>query len=221
VCGACWASILPLTPPLCDACGDPLPTLNEALANESSGIDDGWRTSPICRRCHGATHLVSRARAVGAYDGALRIIVHALKYDARRSLARHLGELMRARGADILQGATCVVPVPLHPSRRRERGFNQARDLARHLGLPVVEALARVRSTAPQAELTAVERRRNLEGAFAATRHARRLIGSTIVLVDDVSTTGTTLDGCALALKNAGIADVRALTAARVVGAGR
>jgi ComF family protein len=128
---------------------------------------------------------------------------------------------MRARGADVLRGATSVVPVPLHPSRRRERGFNQARDLARHLGLPVVEALARVRSTAPQAQLSAAERRRNLEGAFATTRHAARLIGATVVVVDDVSTTGATLEGCALALRSAGVADVRALTAARVVDARR
>jgi ComF family protein len=107
--------------------------------------------------------------------------------------------------------------VPLHPSRRRERGFNQARDLARHVGLPVVEALARIRPTAPQARLSAAERGQNLEGAFAATRHARRLTGTTVVLVDDVSTTGATLEGCALALRSAGVADVRALTAARVV----
>ena len=186
-----------------------------------SGGDDLRCALRICRRCQGARLCVSRARAIGAYDGALRAIVHALKYDARRSLARPLGELMRARGADVLQGVTSVVPVPLHPSRRRERGFNQARDLARHLGLPVVEALARVRSTAPQAQLSAAERRQNLEGAFMTTRHARRLIGATVVLVDDVSTTGATLEGCAQALRSAGVADVRALTAARVVDARR
>jgi ComF family protein len=147
--------------------------------------------------------------------------VHALKYDARRSIARPLGELMRARGGDILRGAICAVPVPLHPARRRERGFNQASDLAAHLGLPVVDALARVRATAAQAQLSAAERQRNLQGAFAATRRARALAGATVVLVDDVSTTGTTLDGCARALQQAGIGEVRALTAARVVGAGR
>jgi ComF family protein len=140
-----------------------------------------------------------------------------LKYDARRSLARPLGEMMRARGADVLGDASCVVPVPLHPSRRRERGFNQARDLARHLGLPVVEALARVRRTAPQTELSAEERRTNLDGAFATSRRVRKLIGATIVLVDDVSTTGATLEACAQTLRNAGVKEVLALTAARVV----
>jgi len=202
VCGRCWASILPLTPPLCDVCGDPLPVLNSPR---------------ICRRCSGVAHPVGRSRAIGAYDEPLRAIVHALKYDARRSLARPLGAMMRARGADVLDGALCVVPVPLHPSRRRERGFNQARDLALHLGLPVVEALARVRRTPPQTELSAAERRKNLDGAFAATRHVRRLIGSVVVLVDDVSTTGATIDACAQTLLDAGVKEVRALTAARVV----
>jgi len=159
---------------------------------------------------------VSRARAIGAYDEALRAIVHALKYDARRSLARPLGAMMRARGADVLDGALCVVPVPLHPARRRERGFNQALDLANHLGLPVIEALARVRRTPPQTELSAAQRRKNLDGAFTATRHARKLAGAVVVLVDDVSTTGATLDACAQKLKDAGVSEVRALTAARV-----
>ena len=124
---------------------------------------------------------------------------------------------MRARGADVLDGAAFAVPVPLHRARQRERGFNQARDLARYLGLPVVEALSRVRSTAPQADLPAHERLRNLAGAFTANRRARQLKDAAVVLVDDVCTTGTTLEECASALKAAGVADVRALTAARVV----
>ena len=108
------------------------------------------------------------------YDGALRAIVHALKYDGRRSLARPLGGLMRERGAELLAGADCAVPVPLHRSRRRRRGFNQADDLARHLGLPVVPALRRVRATPPQAELPAARRHGNVRGAFAPARAHRR-----------------------------------------------
>ena len=161
VCDACWASILPLTPPLCDRCGDPLPT---------------WRLVSIplacCPRCRRARRLIDRARAIGAYDGALRAIVHALKYEGRRSLARPLGRLMRERGADMLAGATCVVPVPLHPSRRRHRGFNQAADLARHMGMPVRPALRRVRATPTQTGLPAGRRHRNVRDAFAATRAA-------------------------------------------------
>ena len=125
---------------------------------------------------------------------------------------------MRERGAEVFAGASGVVPVPLHPSRRRERGFNQAADLARHLGLPVHHALRRTRATASQASLPAARRHKNVRGAFVAARSAGWLAGAVVILVDDVSTTGATLEACAQALKAAGIAEVRALTAARVVG---
>jgi ComF family protein len=170
-----------------------------------------------CPRCRRTRRHVSSARAVGAYDGALRAIVHALKYDGRRSLAPALAGLMRERGSIVLEGADALVPVPLHPSRRRERGFNQAADLARHLHLPVVPALRRTRATAAQAGLPAGRRHGNVRGAFAITRRGAALYGRTVVLVDDVSTTGATLEACARVLKECGVAEVRALTAARVV----
>jgi len=171
-----------------------------------------------CPRCRRARPIVDRARAIGEYDGALRAVIHALKYEGRRSLARPLAALMRERGAAMLDGAACAVPVPLHRSRRRARGFNQAADLARRLGVPVVHALRRLRPTATQTDLPAARRHRNVRSAFGATRHARAAIaGSVIVLVDDVSTTGATLDACARVLKDAGALEVRALTAARVV----
>ena len=117
----------------------------------------------------------------------------------------------------MLDGASCVVPVPLHPSRRRERGFNQAADLAGHLGLPLVTALRRIRFTSTQTGLPAAQRHRNVRDAFALTRAGHTLAGATLVLVDDVSTTGATLEACARVLKQAGVVEVRALTAARVV----
>lgn len=206
VCGGCWRSILPLTPPLCDVCGDPLPT---------------WRTISLplarCARCRRGRRHLDRSRSIGAYDGALRSIVHALKYDGRRSLAGPLAALMRDRAGDLLDGVDFVVAVPLHASRRRERGFNQAADLARRLGVPMCTALRRIRATSAQASLPAGRRHQNVRGAFALTRAARRLGGRTVVLVDDVSTTGATLEACARALKEGGVAEVRALTAARVV----
>ena len=160
---------------------------------------------------------IDRARAIGDCDGALRAILHALKYEGRRSLARPLAAMMRRRCADLLAGAACVVPVPLHPSRRRYRGFNQAADLARRLELPVVHALRRIRATPTQTGLPAAQRHRNMRGAFALTRTGRAVRGSVVVIVDDVSTTGATLEACARVLKEAGAAEVRALTAARVV----
>jgi ComF family protein len=206
VCPACWHSILPLTPPLCDLCGDPLPS---------------WRVISLpltrCARCRRLSRSIDRSRAVGAYDGALRSIVHALKYDGRRSLAKPLGALMQTRGAEVLSDADLAVPVPLHASRRRERGFNQAEDLARHVGLPIVVALRRIRRTPPQADLPAGKRHGNVKGAFAPGRDCRSVSGRIVVLIDDVSTTGATLDACARVLKESGAREVRALTAARVV----
>ena len=210
VCGSCWAAVRPLVDPLCDACGDPL---------------SAWRSLDSqltrCTRCRRMARHVRRARAIGLYDGTLRTIVHAFKYDGRRSLAARLARLMRERGAAVLDGADAVVPVPLHAARRRERGFNQAADLARHLDLPVIHALRRTRATASQASLPAARRHKNVRGAFAATGRARLLRGCTAVLVDDVSTTGATLDACARALLEAGVFEVRALTAARVASAPR
>jgi ComF family protein len=171
-----------------------------------------------CPRCRRTRRALDHARAIGSYDAALRAIIHALKYEGRRSLARPLGRLMRERGPDMMIGASCVVPVPLHPSRKRLRGFNQAEDLAREMPIPIVPALRRVRATATQTELPAAQRHRNVRDAFAVTGAAAALSGATVVLIDDVSTTGATLDACARVLKEAGIAEVRALTAARVVG---
>jgi ComF family protein len=211
VCERCWAAVLLLTAPLCERCGDPLTTWRAARPD----------TAARCGRCRRRQGAISRARAVGAYEGALRAIVHALKFDGRRSLARSLGALMRERGQDALAGADAVVPVPLHLSRRRQRGFNQAADLASYLGPPIVHALRRIRATMPQSDLPAAGRRRNVRGAFAPNRAAGRLRGAIVVLVDDVSTTGATLDACARALKAAGVREVRALTAARVAASPR
>jgi ComF family protein len=205
VCEACWSRIAPFTPPLCDRCGDPLPS---------------WRVISLatflCPRCRRRRSAISRSRAIGDYDATLRAIVQALKYQGCRSLARGLGERMRASGADILDGADIIVPVPLHRRRRRARGFNQAVDLARHLGLPVVHALRRTRATRSQTDLPAAQRHANVRDAFALRRRSD-VRGLRIVVVDDVSTTGATMEACARVLIAAGAVAVSALTAARVV----
>lgn len=160
---------------------------------------------------------MSKLATVGAYEGALRSAIHAMKYDGRRSLAGRLGALMREAGRDLLADADAVVPVPLHRSRLRARGFNQAADLAHVLGPPAAALVRRTRATDPQAGLPAGRRHGNVRDAFAATRAMRAWQGATLVLVDDVSTTGATLDACAAVLLAGGAADVRALTAARAV----
>jgi ComF family protein len=202
VCEECWRGVSAFEPPTCERCGDPVamvPVPHDAVCPQRSGAS-----------------AIDLARAIGPHAGPLRAIVHALKYDARRSVASRLARLMHDAARDLLADADVAIPVPLHHFRRLERGFNQADDLARALGLPVSRAIRRVRQTESQANLGAAERLRNVEGAFAPTRRARALRGATVVLVDDVRTTGATLESCARVLKEAGVREVRVVTAARV-----
>jgi ComF family protein len=128
---------------------------------------------------------------------------------------------MCVRGAELLQEADGVVPVPLHWRRETHRGFNQARELARFLDRPLLDILVRTRYTRAQVELAADRRQENVRGAFGLRspfRTRRAHIGnSTLLLIDDVSTTGATLEACADVLKRAGASRVYTLTAARVV----
>ena len=205
VCAGCWAAVRTIAPPLCDTCGEPLPSWRVISLEQSR-----------CARCRRRPSSVARGRAVGAYDGSLRAIVHALKYDGRQSVARRLARLMAEHGAEVMTGADFCVPVPLHGARQRARGYNQAAELARHLGPPVANALRRTRRTSSQTDLPAARRHANVRGAFAMTRGAC-VRDSIVLLVDDVSTTGATLDACARVLLEAGAREVRSLTAAKAV----
>jgi ComF family protein len=211
VCDACWSAVGRFTPPLCGRCGDPLPSWRVLAADANGG--------EVCGRCTGRPSPLTRSRAIGAYDGTLRAILHAFKYDGCRSLSTGLGNCLRGSAADVLADADLVVPVPLHRRRQRRRGFNQARELAARLGVPMVDALRRTRATPSQTDLPADERHENMRDAFALRRWytGPRLAGLRIVLVDDVSTTGATLEACAEVVRAAGAADVSAVTAARVV----
>jgi ComF family protein len=182
----------------------------------------GIRHQPLDLRFD-ASHTIRWAIAVDAYDGRMKDIIHALKYDRRRSISPRLGALMHECGAELLRDADCVVPVPLHPRREYSRGFNQAHDLAIHLGAPVVPLLKRVVYTTSQIELPKHERHRNVRDAFSfrPDRESRNPDPGVVVLIDDVATTGATLDSCARVLRAAGVKEVRALTAARVVTARR
>lgn len=204
VCARCWAGIRPARGPCCELCGDLI--LSWRLPDDD----------PRCPRCHRARRLIARGRSIGPYEGTLREILQALKYGGRRSLAPPLAAAMRTAGAAVLDGADGVVPVPLHAWRRWSRGFNQSRELAAHLGLPVLEVLRRVRATRTQTDLPEHARHANVRGAFALRSPVPA--GCVLVLVDDVSTTGATLDACAAVLLAAGASEVRALTAARAAG---
>jgi ComF family protein len=187
--------------PLCACCHDPL---------------DAPLESPVCGRCWQDARL-----ADGRYDRALRQIIHALKYEGRRSLAAPLAALLLERNHDALAGARCIVPVPLFAWRRLRRGFNQAADLAAPLQLPVVHALWRIRATKSQTGLAAAERRRNVRGAFTLSpllsqkTRTRLIADHVVVLLDDVMTTGATSNACVEVLLRAGAREVRTVTLAR------
>jgi ComF family protein len=199
--------VLLIAPPVCERCGIPLPS----------------RLESICTRCRrqaaagAAAPALDRCRSAGLYEGSLREIIHAFKYGARRSLARRLARFIRshAEARALLDGIDAIVPVPLHRTRKRSRGFNQSKDLAKALKLdaPVLRTLRRVRATRPQTDLPAAQRHRNVRGAFAV---AGKLEADCVLLVDDVCTTGATLEACARVLKEAGVREVRAITVARV-----
>lgn len=206
--GGIDALIAAVLAPTCAACTAP-------LDQPASGC--------VCPVCWGVINLatsstwttphISIGLSAGRYEGVLRDVIHAFKYDGRRSLAEPLGRMMLAAGRPVFDDCDGVVPVPLHPWRRLRRGFNQARDLAACLDRPVVNALWRFRATPPQMALSGTARRTNVRDAFIASPLVT-VAGRRLVLVDDVRTTGATLDECAQVLLTAGAREVRALTIA-------
>jgi ComF family protein len=204
VCASCWARVTRFTPPCCVLCGAPLASARVADTRGSR-----------CGVCTVGLGAIRAARAVGPFEGALADIVHALKYGRRPSIAGAFGPLLRQAAGDLLDDIELVVPVPLHPRRERERGFNQAELLAAAVGPPVCLALARPVHTAPQVAASGQARWANMRGAFAPGHDFRHVSGRRVALVDDVLTTGATLSAAAAALLPAGPASVVALTAAR------
>jgi len=161
------------------------------------------------------------ARSAASYEDTLRDALRAFKFAGRRALAVPLGDLLVEMSLSCLPlpPPDLLVPVPLHPRRERERGFNQALLLARRLGrgwgVPVgAGVLARAAATRPQTDLTAEERRANVRDAFAL-RRPDQVEGRHVLLVDDIFTTGSTAGACALRLREAGAAAVGVITVAR------
>jgi ComF family protein len=171
----------------------------------------------VCPSCYGDPPRFDTLHAAFEHDALARDLIHRLKYDG----FRHLAEPLASAALEALpawpSAADCVLPVPLHPGRRRARGFNQADLLAVHvaarLGVPIEPSgLARTRSTDPQTGLTSRERRANVRGAFVARAD---LAAAHVLLVDDVCTTGATLDACAAALRAVGVERIEAIVVSR------
>lgn len=219
VCRLCWASLEPWRGPACDSCG--LPFASERPGDASPAL---------CAACRSGEFQLDRTRSFSLYSGSLRATILQLKFHRRERLGKRLGGLL-AQVWDEMEGELAgkravLVPVPLHVSRQRERGFNQAELLAQGLAarlekirggrVPQVDArsLGKIRATPPQTGLSVSARHENVRGAFAALR-PERIHNKKIVLVDDVMTTGATLSACAQALRSAGAQTVCALTLAR------
>jgi ComF family protein len=219
-CPACGRLLaLPGRGPLCEPCWASLPRHRALVCRCGLPLAPGLAA---CGRCRRGRQPFAAGASLGPYEGALRAALHALKYGGRRRAARRLAEALLEDEAVRAMVATSdvVVPVPLHPRRLLERGFNQsallADEIARRAGRPSCpDALARRLDTAPQAGLTAAARRRNVRGAFAVRRRAC-VAGRTVTLVDDVLTTGATALACALPLAEAGARELRLVTVARV-----
>ncbi len=203
ICPACKNRVVRIREDYCMKCGKPLEGEQEEY----------------CSDCRKRGHVFEAGRSVFSYQGDLRRSLYRLKYNGKQEYGIVFGrEMARETGSWIrLVGITRIVPVPLHPSRQRERGYNQAalpaRELGRLLGIPVDEKLLyRTKRTAPLKTMSGSERRANLRSAFEVRGHIRP--GERILLVDDIFTTGSTADAAAACLKQAGNCRVYVLTVA-------
>ena len=211
LCGDCWDHLERLRPPFCVICGLPF-----------GSFEAGGKASSRCEACRRRRPPFAYARAVTLYGDTVREALHAFKFRGKPSLSRALGDLVAAEGAGVIpvESVDCLIPVPLHPQREAERGFNQSALLARRVGrrweIPVLEGvLRRTAPTRSQTELSGDERRRNVSGAFTL-RRPRAVTDRHVLLIDDIFTTGATVSECSRVLLNGGAATVGVLTVARV-----
>lgn len=200
LCAACLTKVNRITSPTCARCGHPL-----AFARSA------------CPECRAHPLTITRIQSAVWHDGVIREAIHALKYNRRRDVANRLAQLLCDEIAKSDVTFDLITSVPLHPSRQAERGYNQAELLAQHTAharnITYVGALQRIRATADQIGLDGRARRTNVADAFTAIPSL--VHDKTVLLIDDVSTTGATLDACAVALFQAKARAVYGLTVAR------
>jgi ComF family protein len=208
ICPNCLRSVRFISPPICPKCGVPF---------VSRSVEDH-----LCGQCLRREWHFGSARALGLYEGPIREAIHAFKYEGKAFLAKPLvGLLDRAYPFMDFGSYDLLVPVPLHPKRLRERGFNQALVLARVIGRREGVSctgfvLRKTRPSAPQIHLSPTEREKNVKGSFAVADPAK-VRGKKVLLIDDVMTTGATVNECARGLLKAGAMGVDVFTLARAV----
>ena len=213
----------PIEGSVCGVCGERIPTAVAERRDEAG--------EPCCSACRESAPAFSKAAAYGSYEGGLRELIHLLKYQGVKPAASVLGRML----AEVIEGLASsfdpalpvIVPVPLHPSKLRDRGFNQSEMIAR-AALKVLadgkqyailpELLRRTRPTVSQIGLTRHQRQENMRGAFLLTV-PQEIAGREVLLVDDVLTTGTTASECARVLKRGGATKVWVATVARTMKA--
>jgi ComF family protein len=207
LCAACWSALAPITAPMCRQCGLPLAEM----------LEDG-----ICAACWATPPKISRIRSALRYDDASRSLILKLKHGDGLQLVPFICRLMAGRFAELTSDDPLVIPIPLHRWRYWRRRFNQSAELARYLchqhgtGVYSPVLLQRQRATQSQGGLSRQARKRNLAGAFAINPDAARA-DRPVLLIDDVMTTGATLNAATRVLQRTGAPEVRALTIARVI----
>jgi ComF family protein len=231
VCHECLESMQPMRVPSCSICGERL--FSAAALGSFAGAPDLKLENdapPLCGPCRNEPPEFTRAAAFGSYDGALRELIHLLKYNGVKPAAAVLGGMLARAllnfSAEFGEVPPVAVPVPLYSSKLRSRGFNQSEAVARialkHFRTAKLQrlelntrVLARVRQTQSQTGLTRAQRRENVRGAFSVLR-PDEVMGRDVLLLDDVLTTGTTAGECARVLKQSGAERICVATVARV-----
>lgn len=207
ICQTCGENIHPCFAPFCPVCGR---------------FFEGAGAPHLCAACLERESPLSRHRSFGRYEGSLKDVILLFKYRGFEILAAFLGDLLAqafAEAEDLWKGVEAIVPVPLHPRKKKKRGFNQAqllaRRLAQHRNIELLDRhLIKIRDIPPQTSLDAEERLKNVDGAFGVRREWE-LAGKIVLLVDDVYTTGSTLRECSHVLRRAGVREIRAVTVAQ------